>query len=271
MGAGTQIKALDDRLYVQALVTNGNESQFANAQMDDLPGFNVGGWYDFGGTWNDARKRWDLYGDSISDIDYSCNPVLRVGGAANIVPDGPQSEYDTDELSRIRTSTAGARRHHAHRAAERRRPRRHRHDRRQRLLPRRRRFVHLRGLLGRKWRGFSLYNGYWIRDLDNFRGVREATGPGTAAYPGNGINNAILYTVNTSPTATTRGPVPGQPRADRFRHAAPGRLLRHPQEAGTVPPASRSSAATAATSTATTAWPPRRRRPLGRRPAPRSS
>ena len=64
MAAGTQIKAMDDRLYVQALVTNGNESQFPNAQMDDLPGFNVGGWYDFGGTWNDARKRCDLFGDS---------------------------------------------------------------------------------------------------------------------------------------------------------------------------------------------------------------
>ena len=203
MGAGTQIKAMDDRLYVQALVTNGNESQFPNAQMDDLPGFNVGGWYDFGGTWNDARKRWDLYGDSISDIDYSCNPVLRIGGAANIVPMDRKSEYDTDELSRIRTSTAapggttligllnggglgaigttGASAYSLDAVDS----------------------YTFEGYWAAKWRGFSLYNGYWIRDLDNFRGVREATGPGTAAYPGNGINNAILYTVNTSPTATT--------------------------------------------------------------------
>ncbi|HVS36563.1 MAG TPA: hypothetical protein VMS17_13445 [Gemmataceae bacterium] len=202
MGAGTQIKAMDDRLYIQALVTNGNESQFANLQMDDLPGFNVGGWYDFGGTWNDARKRWDLYGDSISDIDYSCNPVLRVGGAANIVPMDRKTEYDIDELSRIRTASAAPG------------------------------GTSLIGLLGggglgaigttgasaysldavdsytfeaywaAKFHGFSIYNGYWARDLDNFRGVRQATGLGTSAYPGNGLNNPILYTVNTSPTAT---------------------------------------------------------------------
>ncbi len=203
MGAGTQIKAMDDRLYVQALITNGNESQFGNYQMDDLPGFNVGGWYDFGGTWNDARKRYDLFGDSISDIDYSCNPVLRVGGAANIVPMDRKSEYDIDELSRIRTSTAA---------------------------PGGTSLISLLGGGGlgaigttgasaysldavdsytfeaywaAKWHGFSIYNGYWARDLNNFRGVRESTGNGTAAYPGNGRDNSILYTVNTSPTATT--------------------------------------------------------------------
>ena len=203
MGAGTQIKAMDDRLYIQALITNGNESQFGNYQMDDLPGFNVGGWYDFGGTWNDARKRYDLFGDSLSDIDYSCNPVLRVGGAANIVPMDRKSEYDIDELSRIRTSTAA---------------------------PGGTSLISLLGGGGlgaigttgasaysldavdsytfeaywaAKWHGFSIYNGYWARDLNNFRGVRESTGNGTAAYPGNGRDNSILYTVNTSPTATT--------------------------------------------------------------------
>jgi hypothetical protein len=71
VAAGTQVKALDDRFFFQGLITNGNESQTANLQMDDLPGVNVGGWYDFGGTWTDARKAYDLYGDSISDIDYS--------------------------------------------------------------------------------------------------------------------------------------------------------------------------------------------------------
>ena len=171
--------------------------------MDDLPGFNVGGWYDFGGTWNDARKRCDLFGDSISDIDYSCNPVLRVGGAANIVPMDRKSEYDIDELSRIRTSTAA---------------------------PGGTSLISLLGGGGlgaigttgasaysldavdsytfeaywaAKWHGFSIYNGYWARDLNNFRGVRQSTGNGTSAYPGNGLDNSILYTVNTSPTATT--------------------------------------------------------------------
>ena len=107
MAAGTQIKALDDRLYVQALITNGNESQFPNAEMDDYPGINIGGWYDFGGTWNEARKRYDLFGDTISDIDYSCNPVLRVGGAANLVPMDSRSEYSNAELSRIRVTSPG--------------------------------------------------------------------------------------------------------------------------------------------------------------------
>src|SRR5262249_57895162 len=47
MAAGTQIWALDDRFFLQALVTNGNDSQFPNQQMDELPGFNVGFWYHF--------------------------------------------------------------------------------------------------------------------------------------------------------------------------------------------------------------------------------
>ena len=151
MAAGTQIKAFDDRLYVQALITNGNESQFPNAEMDDYQGINIGGWYDFGGTWNEARKRYDLFGDTISDIDYSCNPVLRVGGAANLVPMDSRSEYSNDELSRIRvTSPSVGGEHPAERT-----------QRRQLHQPRtsagvgqlrhgRRRRIHLRGLLGRQ-------------------------------------------------------------------------------------------------------------------------
>ncbi len=128
--------------------------------------------------------------------------MLRVGGAANIVPLDRRSLFTNVELNRIRAATAAPG------------------------------GTGLIGLLGggglgaigttgasaysvdaidsytyeaywaAKYHGFSLYNGYWIRDLDNFRGVRQATGPGTAAYPGNGLNNAILYTVNTSPTTT---------------------------------------------------------------------
>jgi hypothetical protein len=100
-GAGTQIKALEDRLFVQALITNGNDSQFPNAQMDNLPGFQAGFWYDFGGSWNAERQRWDLYGDSIADIDYSCRPVVRVGGATNIVPMGRRSLYGDLEQTRV--------------------------------------------------------------------------------------------------------------------------------------------------------------------------
>jgi outer membrane murein-binding lipoprotein Lpp len=101
MGAGMQIRAAEDRFYMQALITNGNESQFANGQMDDFPGFNVGFWYDFGGTWNNERKKWDLYGDTWADYLYSCKPVLRVGGAVNIVPMDRRSLYGDDEQSRV--------------------------------------------------------------------------------------------------------------------------------------------------------------------------
>src|SRR5262249_12496607 len=55
MQAGFQVKALEDRLFVHAVVTNGNETQIANLQMDDLPGFNVGFWYDVGGDWDGQR------------------------------------------------------------------------------------------------------------------------------------------------------------------------------------------------------------------------
>jgi hypothetical protein len=107
MAAGTRIKALDDRLYVVALLTNGNESQFPNTQMDNLPGFNFGFWYDIGGTWDCERKRWDLFGDCLSDIDYSCHPVLRVGGEANIVPMDRRSLYGDAEQSRVFVTPGG--------------------------------------------------------------------------------------------------------------------------------------------------------------------
>jgi hypothetical protein len=161
MGAGTQIKALDDRLYVQAIITNGNETQIANLQMDDYPGFNVGGWYDFGGTFNRQRGRWDLYGDCISDVDYSCNPVLRVGAAANIVPMDRRGIFGNAEQNRVRALRAG---------------------------PGGTSFGNLitGGALGAarsidsfdsysyeafitgKYRGFSFLNDWWVRDLNNF-------------------------------------------------------------------------------------------------------
>jgi hypothetical protein len=101
MAAGVQVKALEDRLFASALITNGNESQFPNTQMDNLPGFNVGFWYDFGGSWNEQKKKWDLYGDCVSDVDYSCHPVVRVGGMANLVPMNRRSLYGDDEQSRV--------------------------------------------------------------------------------------------------------------------------------------------------------------------------
>ncbi len=109
VAAGVQAKMLQDRLYAVALVTNGSESNFSANQIDDHPGFNVGFWYDFGGTWDENRKAWQLFGDSMSDIDYSRNPVVRVGAAANFVPMDRRALYGDAEQSRFRTVDGGAR------------------------------------------------------------------------------------------------------------------------------------------------------------------
>jgi hypothetical protein len=108
MAAGLQVKAAEDRLFFSALITNGNESQFPNVQMDNLPGFNTGFWYDLGGSWNEARQRWDLFGDCLADIDYSCKPVIRVGGMTNIVPMNRRSLYGDDEQSRVFVMPGGS-------------------------------------------------------------------------------------------------------------------------------------------------------------------
>jgi hypothetical protein len=52
-----------------------------------------------------------------------------------------------------------------------------------------------------KYRGFSLYNDWWFRNVDNFRGRRSPAGN----YPGNGLNQPILYSTTLpggAPTAT---------------------------------------------------------------------
>jgi hypothetical protein len=108
MGAGTQVKAFEDRFFMQALVTNGSEGSFQpNTQMDKYPGFITGFWYDFGGSWNSERRNWDLFGDCISDIDYSCSPVVRAGGCVNLVPMDRRSLYGDAEQSRFFTMPGG--------------------------------------------------------------------------------------------------------------------------------------------------------------------
>jgi hypothetical protein len=196
-GAGTQIKAFDDRFYLQALVTNGADNQISNLIMDNLPGINIGAWWDFGGTWNEQRKRWDLFGDCLSDIDYSCHPVLRVGGAVNLVPMGRRSVYTTAELDFFRAATAapggtnvdgilnggglatggnfsGVASGNSPFAVD--------------AFDAYTYDVYWAG----KYRGLSIYNEWWFRNLNNFRGERSP-GPG---------NNPILYTMNTPSGAT---------------------------------------------------------------------
>jgi hypothetical protein len=191
MMAGCEARMFDDRLFLNAKVTNGNETQTPNLSMDQWPGFQFGGWWDFGGTWNAKRNRWDLFGDCLNDIDWSPNPVVRVGGAMNLVPMGRRSEYTSAELDRARVlpgapnsggNLTGILNGGGVPAAA--------------LLAT---GINPFGVdafdsysynafIAGKWRGFSLYNEWWLRDLDNFRGTRIST---------TNLNRSILYNSTT--------------------------------------------------------------------------
>lgn len=161
-----QVKAFDDRFYGMLMVTNGNDDQFPNSQMDDLPGVIAGGWWDFGGTWNEQRHRWDLYGDTISDIDYSCNPVLRVGGSINWVPMSRRSIYGDDEESRVYTMSdapGGTRLINLLNGGTGTTSNLHALDS----------FTSTTGdfWLAFKYKGFAIENEWWVRDLTDFKSV----------------------------------------------------------------------------------------------------
>jgi hypothetical protein len=204
MMAAIQFRGMEDRLFVHAAITNGNETQTANLQMDDLPAFNGAIWYDFGGTFDYDRKRWILYGDSVSDIDYSCKPVVRVGAMTNLVPQDRRSEFTNAEMNRIRTvpggpggttilgllnggginnNAAGVGQFALDAVDE----------------------YTFEAFVAAKYKGFSILNDWWVRDLDNFRGRRFPTG----AYPGNGINQPILYTAGSTAPFPALFPVGG--------------------------------------------------------------
>lgn len=104
--ATAQLRACDDRLFAQCQITNGNDSQFPNLLMMRLPGFIAGFWYDFGGTWDEQAKRYQLYGFSPSDLEWSPNPVVRVGGAVDIVPGDRASIYGDVQYSRVLAASA---------------------------------------------------------------------------------------------------------------------------------------------------------------------
>ncbi|MGC4007500.1 MAG: hypothetical protein QM811_32005 [Pirellulales bacterium] len=73
MAIGVQYKDCEDRLFVQALATNGSEGvNIPSGLLDQLPGLIAGAWYDLGGSWNEQKHAWDLFGDCFSDLDYSC-------------------------------------------------------------------------------------------------------------------------------------------------------------------------------------------------------
>jgi hypothetical protein len=186
MMAGAQVRALEDRLLVSAFMTNGNDTQIPNLQMDRQPGVNLAFWYDFGGSWNEERKRLDLFGDHISDIDYSCNAVVRAGAAVNYVPMNRRTLYSNAELSRVRVMPAppggaalvgilngggaapavpgtGGASVFAVDAFD---------------------ATSLNLFLAGKYRGLSLYTDLWARNVGHFRGIRG---------PNSGVEHPILY------------------------------------------------------------------------------
>lgn len=208
MAAGFEMRHLEDRFFLQALVTNGSEAFTPNLQMDSYPGFIVGSWYDFGGSWNEERKAWNLFGDCISDIDYSCSPVARVGGCANLVPldrrsyfgDAEQARYFTmpgapggTRLINLLNGGAGTLPAGGH------------------AVDKFDAYTYNVFAAG-KYQGLSLYNEWWLRNLNNFRTTaggrgdiiyQTSLGPnGTAAnalFPANnglfdyGMNVAMGY------------------------------------------------------------------------------
>jgi hypothetical protein len=146
--------------------------------MDDLPGILGGFWWDFGGTWNEQRHRWDLFGDTLSDIDYSCNPVLRVGGAFNWVPMSRRSIYGDDEESRVDVMSdapGGTRLINLLNGGTGTTANLHALDS----------FTSTTGdaFIAYKYKGFAIENEWWIRDLTDFKSV-----------PGGG--NVIEYTAD---------------------------------------------------------------------------
>jgi hypothetical protein len=171
---GVQLRAIEERLFATINVANGNESQTPNVMLDRLPGINGGFWCDLGGNWNEERRRWELYGSTVSDLDYSCDPVLRAGLMFNLVPMDRRSIYGNAEQDRVQ-ALPGA--------------------------PGGTSFISFfnsgtlrNGMLGpfamdsfdsffgeafvaAKWRGFSILNDWWMRDLQDYRAA-TTSGPG---------------------------------------------------------------------------------------------
>jgi len=200
-GVALQAKALDDRFFGMLFITNGNDNQQPYTVLDNLPGINAGFWYDFGGTWNAKRQRYDLFGDSISDIDYSCNPVARVGAATDLVPMARRTNYTTAELDFERVgggSNGGTLTSVLNGAGV-----------SPGVLPGISPTTTLANLspfgvdafdvykydvfAAAKYRGFSIYNEWWLRNIDNFRGTEVS---------GSADTRPILYTANTASGAS---------------------------------------------------------------------
>jgi len=50
-------------------------------------------WWDFGGEFDGQRNRWNLFGNSLSDLNYSRKLTVRVGGDLALVHLDPRNQY----------------------------------------------------------------------------------------------------------------------------------------------------------------------------------
>jgi hypothetical protein len=195
MAAGATYKGMEDRLFAMAVVTNGAENLNSSNTLDNLPGFIAGVWYDIGGSWDYDLHRWNLFGDSISDIDYSCCPVARVGGSIDVVTLGRRSIYGDGESQRYFVTNP---------------------------QPNGTRLINLlngdgaaanapnspngshgvdawdvytyNAFMAAKYRGFSILNEWWFRSMNNFQTTRA--GGNNIIYSVAGINSAPGVTAN---------------------------------------------------------------------------
>jgi hypothetical protein len=94
MAFSAQYKDFDDRLMVMGQLANGSDGLGTPAVLTQrTPEFIGCFWWDFGGEFNQDRKRWDLFGNSISDLNYSRNLTVRVGGDVALVHLDPRNQY----------------------------------------------------------------------------------------------------------------------------------------------------------------------------------
>jgi hypothetical protein len=92
-GVSAQLKAFDDRLMMMAQVVEGSDFGISAQINQRTPEFIGCAWYDFGGEFDQQKKRWNLFGNSISDLNYSRCPTLRLGGAVTLVRLDPRNQY----------------------------------------------------------------------------------------------------------------------------------------------------------------------------------
>ncbi len=173
VGLDLEASACDNRLFVQAVVSNGPQTVTPNTLMDDYPAVLAGLWYDFGGSWNREKKAWDLFGDGIPDMEYHCRPVVRLGGSVYVDPLDRRSLYGDAEQRRFAVMPAapgGTRLINVLNGgdADVESPGSHAVDRFDAYLG--------NVFVAAKYRGFSFLHEWWLRDLNNFRTAPDGLG-----------------------------------------------------------------------------------------------